>query len=472
MALTIWLTDRSRYEEGTDHCQRGRYLRYHAGPHGYGWDKKAQSMPAVTGGLVHGPLTAILGYLKEHDQIPTDRWIYDEAISPALAQYEATVEKRGLASITDADELARRVAEQTTLLEGLIWCYVRGPLPQFHVEQRVILVEEEFVSVIGCTCGLGDLMGTAEDHDARQCDGIGWMTRGDCISQRRGAPDGTGYRYNEFKTTSGMTAGWEAQWTHRVQLVAGVLGAEHKLGAEIDEVWVPALMKGRNQREWDPYEGKASGPKFQASPLVYGGRRSANLPLYGEDWLPKWANQYYFDEVTQKRKKIPKEYARTGIWELPASYWEAGGCVSPSDYWTRWIGPEVLAEQFKLVGPIYRGEWRLPVFLRQLEGEELRHRGALAALYDVAQVEGLGWTGPKFQDALDLLYPQSRGGACESFFGDVCPNLPLCDRLPGWEHPEGMNFIPRRPHHAPELAQAIERGLLPPDSAESDEVEE
>src|SRR5689334_14123902 len=47
--LDLWYTDRSRYETGTGHCQRARYLQYHAGPHGYGWAPRASSVPLVTG---------------------------------------------------------------------------------------------------------------------------------------------------------------------------------------------------------------------------------------------------------------------------------------------------------------------------------------------------------------------------------------------------------------------------------------
>ena len=62
------------------------------------------------------------------------------------------------------------------------------------------------------------------------------------------------------------------------------MGTERKLGVQIDEVYIVALVKGRRMGEWNPEEGKASGPKYQNSPLVYGWYRPANPPLVEESW--------------------------------------------------------------------------------------------------------------------------------------------------------------------------------------------
>jgi hypothetical protein len=74
--------------------------------------------------------------------------------------------------------------------------------------------------------------------------------------------------------------------------------------------------------------------------------------------------------------------------------------------------------------------------------------------------------------ALDALVPMNRGQACHSYYGEPCSKLGLCDKLNGWEAPELLGYIPRRPHHAPELAQAIARGLLPPDEGLAEDGEE
>jgi hypothetical protein len=50
--------------------------------------------------------------------------------------------------------------------------------------------------------------------------------------------------------------------------------------------------------------------------------------------------------------------------------------------------------------------------------------------------------------------------------------VPICHRHVGWEDPLGSGqYQPRLPHHSPELAQAVERGLIPEDAAAHDEEE-
>jgi len=464
--LNLWLTSRTVYEAGVEHCPRERYLSFHAGDHGYGWQRKAASIPMVTGILIHAPLATILSYLQAHDQIPPDDWIHREAIQPAIAAYHKVVERRGLRLVVDAEELTLRVREQTFLLEGLVWTWVRVALPAFHVEHRVLFVEQEEVSVLGCTCGLGDNVGEPHDHDGRGCLGIGWQTRGDCVVMRRDYPNTK--RYLDFKTTGVINKNWEEQWGKRVQLVAGVLGLERKLGVTIDEVFLGVLLKGRNDREWDPEQGAAVGPKYQNSPLVYGRRQPGNPPLTQEEWV---ASRYYFDEATQKRKQYPRSFIRTGLWELPEEYWY-GACLSISDYWTRWIEPSgVLAEQYRLLGPYYRKDWALRSFTAQLVGEERRWQQILWALYELTSA-GITWGHPEFMTKLDELVPMSRGSACINFYGDECPHVRMCDREPGWEDPSLMGMIMRRPHHTPELEQAIQRGLLPPEMGEAEYAEE
>jgi hypothetical protein len=454
-ALPLWLTDRSRFEAGTGHCARARFHGYHDGPHGYGWQRRAQSIPLVTGTLVHQPLAAVLECLRVTDALPPDTLVY-RAIVRAQAEYARLVVTRGLTNTLDPAELNHRVHEQTTLLEGLVWTWVRVVLPEFHKVYRVIEVEQEDVTVIGCTCGIGDRFGEAHEHAARDCAGIGWMTRGDCLAQHRGTG---GYGYHETKTTGVASMNWEAEWPYRVQLVAGVLGAERRLGITVDEVWIHALIKGRFDSTWDPEQGKAAGPKFQNSPLVYGWHRPANEPLAPEEWQAS----YNYVKPDGSRGRLGKTYARTGIWELGTP----AGCLSPSDYWTRWIHPTgLLGESYRLIGPIYRQAWKLDTFLRQLVAEERRWQDGLWKLHDVA-------ASPDDRTILlDRHFPQNRGAACHSYYGDTCPFLPVCERKEGWEDPALLGYLMRRPHHQPELDQAVGRGLLPPDDGAADVGEE
>lgn len=451
---SLRLTDRSRHERGLEHCPRARYLEYHAGPHGYGWRARAQSMPALTGTYTHQPITTVLARMIETDAIPPPEHI-QEAIDVATADYQRVVAARGLVGVAE-ETLATRMAEQTTLLAGLTWAWVRTILPGWHAARRPLLVEHEAVTVLGCTCGLGDGIGTAEEHDGRECGGVGYQTRGDVIAERREDP--RTLSYHECKTTGQASQNWEAQWAYRVQLVSGVLGAERLLERRIDEAYIHALVKGRYAAPWSPATRSATGPKYQQSPLVYGWRRPANPGLYDEEWA---AEYNYTDELGNNRR-LSKDFQRTGVWELPKALWQQGDCQSPSDYWTRWISPEILAAQVRVIGPFYREDWKLERFTRQLTAEEARWQQILWALYELTEA-GHGWGDPPFMAELDRLVPQATGGPCSNHFGAVCPFTRLCFAEPGWQDPALMGYLPRRPHHQPELDQAVARGLLVPE---------
>jgi hypothetical protein len=349
----------------------------------------------------------------------------------------------------------------------LVWAWAWTALPAYHEQYQVVLVEQELPVVLGCSCGLGDQIGSLADHDGRGCAGIGWQTRGDAVGKHR--ITGT-HRYDEIKTTSNANPNWQAAWQYRAQMLAGVLGAEQQLGVTIDEVWIGGLVKGSLKASWDPEEQRAVGAKFQQSVLCYGWRRPANLPLYDEAWAPK--NKLPPDPVTGKGKKLTKDYQRTGIWELPASWWADQGALSPSHYWCKWIGADLLAEAYLAVGTIYREPWRLQSVLTQIVGEEQRVQAGVWAVYDAIVAAGGEWTAPSVQAVLDHHFPQAGGDACHSFFGSTCPNLPICKRLEGWQDPATMGYIPRRPHHTDELQQAISRGCLLPEVGADDEGEE
>lgn len=465
--LNLWLTDRSRHTTTLGHCWRDRYLSYHAGPHGYGWQQKAMGVPTTTGTLVHAPIAAVLKEVQRTDAIPSAAFIYHEAIKPALLEYVRIVEERGLANIVDEDALRIRTNEQLLLLEGLVWTWATVCLPTFHVEQRILHVEEEGLTVIGCTCGLGDGVGDPTDHDARECQGIGWMTREDCISESRTVAGA--YTYDEFKTTGDASMNWEAQWYHQVQLMAGVLATEKRHGIQVSAARINALIKGRYDATWNPDTASKTGPKFQNSPLVYAWRRPAVPGMLEEDW--QISSKYVDDKG--KNRKLSNDYDRTCITEVPESWWKGVEDVqSLSDFWVRWIAPTgKLAGCFRQIGPIYRSQDKLDAFLRQHVGMERRIQEGLWALADQVAA-GNDWGTPAFEAVLDAYFPQTRGEACQSFFGDTCPLLKLCDKHEGWQDPALMGYIMRRPHHEPELQQAISRGLLPPAKGAGEEGED
>src|SRR5258708_32878206 len=93
MSTTLWLTDRSRYETGVDHCRRDRFLSYHFGSYGYGIAKRAQSIPLSPGSSYHDGPAHVLDYVKAHDQLPPDT-VVREARATAVGAYRAPIQAR------------------------------------------------------------------------------------------------------------------------------------------------------------------------------------------------------------------------------------------------------------------------------------------------------------------------------------------------------------------------------------------
>ena len=52
---------------------------------------------------------------------------------------------------------------------------------------------------------------------------------------------------------------------------------------------------------------------------------------------------------------------------------------------------------------------------------------------------------------------------CESYFGERCDYYAICHFDSGWDQPETIGFVGRRPHHDPERFQMEARGLPVPE---------
>jgi hypothetical protein len=248
-----WLTDRSRYETGVGRCARQRYLSYHAGPTGYGYVKRGESLPLATGTYTHVGVEALCKHLKEHEQLPDDT-VTRAAVRLALDQYEKKVVDRGFRGLLASEQADLVLKEQKALVEGMIWAFAIYLLPWLHQEFRLIEVEEEKIFPIG--------------------EGMGLMQRLDILGECRTRP---GIAYLDVKT-SGRTADLFAEeWETKPQLGLGTLGVPEKFGKEVTELYVLGLNKGYRKKGSDEV-------KRQESPFCYGYHRSDNPPLWSEDW--------------------------------------------------------------------------------------------------------------------------------------------------------------------------------------------
>lgn len=460
----LWLTDNSRRDEGLDRCQRARFLGYHFGPTGYGIQRKAQSIPLATGIYLHQPAAQVYEWVRQHDQLPPDE-VVREACAGALTEYERVITLRGLRGLDEGDRLESIIAEQKLLIEGLIWADILTFLPWLHEQCRIVQVEREEVLVCGCTCGLGEGIGEIVDHEQRGCEGIGFQSKPDLVTDYRARPGV--YAYWERKTTSSLGEYFETQWETKVQFTAGALGVARRLGIPISEAWVIGYVKGRRQGEYNWETKKNDGVQIQQSPLCYGWRRPSNPPLEQADW------QVNYDYVGEdgKNHRLGKAYQKARVSQLAEDVPEVKGSgLSVAEFWTKWMSRETLGRQLSVIGPLQVNTVLQADLVEELVAEETRWKDVVWGLHEVWRAvapqyqgrEQLAWTDPLYQGALRRLVPRNFSGCRRFGKRHECQFSDLCFYREGWQDPLGTGrFIPRRPHHEPELAQMAERGLVP-----------
>lgn len=498
MSSTIWLLDRSRVVDGRGFCPRARLLGYHIGPNGYGIQLKATKLPLMTGIAGHDGLAPILQWCCDHDDlilhalqlkpvegetlllVPYE--IIRGAVKAAQEKYWKAVEVRGFAYLEDEDTKSV-TREQNYLIEGMIWAWCLEVLPDVLLRGRVIEVEHDDTYVFDCTCGLGEGIGTLQDHQARDCEGVGLMCRPDFLLETRQTQE---IEYHEFKTTSLDSITFRDKWEVMIQMFAATLDAERRLGKHVQSIYIHGLIKGKRGQTYNPETGKYdAGPVLQNSVFCYGYKKAANPPMEQEEW----AAQYEYVGEDGKNYRLGKLWRKAGVWELPDALIPAG--ETKAEFWAKWIPPEVRKKNLVLIGPLSRQTLMVDHFLEEARGEERRWQEGLWKLYDLGTqileahaepyVPGMQlstedwwqivWPDPRFQFLMDRLFPRSY--ECRRYGGrNRCQFEDPCLLREGWGDPIASGrFIERRPHHADELKQAIERGLMLPDEGAADDEE-
>lgn len=458
----IWYTDRSRFKLGTSRCARARYLSYHSGSTGYGITMKRDALPLATGISVHQGAEAMAQILASHDRLP-DLAETRGVIAEVVATYLARVDERGFRGILDNEQTRETIAEQATLIEGLLWALRLKFFPWLHQHYRVVKVEAERLHFLDCTCGADPL--DADEHVRRSCAGKALMLRNDLLAQRRG---GSSLAYIEFKTTGWESDAWAEQWETDPQLALGTLDARELWGSEVTELYIVGLNKGRRQKD----RSEIDGPRRQYSALCYGYCRPGNPPLAADDWLPG----YEWVDANGEVKRASRAHRRKAVSKLAESDWptylaykNTNPEMSPAEFWTRNLPPSLLDKIVFVLGPLNRQDAQLQSLRRGFQGEEDRWQQTMWDLYGLTR-EGHTWASDTFQNLLDKLVPCS--WACRPFGKDhECEFVPICHRHVGWDDPLSNGYQPRLPHHDPELHQAIDRGLLPASAAEVEEEE-
>jgi hypothetical protein len=456
---SLQFTDRSRFLLRTGKCPRAAFLSTAWGPTGYGIARKRVSTPLASGTMLHDGLGYILDYLLNRDMLPTDA-ITTQAVALAHAKYDATVAARGLSFWGENDvAMIKHIQEQRALIEALIWVWVLEKLPALHAEYRVVAVESEEVSVYACTCSILDGIPPWEDHEAKGCEGIALQSKADWIGQHRDQPDA--YTYHEFKS-SGLDPGiWADKWDTDIQPHLGPLGWQDRTGLTITGCFVHGLFKGRRAKERMPEDRgrKYTGPDYQDSRLVYGYCKPGTPPLVPDDWAAEYE---WWDEQEHRARRLGPSYKKRLTSEYP------GGVRQ----WVLDMAPEERQKHVMTVGPILPNPERQESAVEAWVQSEVETREKIWQLHEImAEPDVAGdWTHRKVQGELDRSFPQSWN--CRPYGRrHECDFVKICLKQAGWQDPEGaLDYIPRRPHHDPELQQAIARGLLvPEDQGEEDE---
>ncbi len=438
--ILLWLTDRSRYETG-NRCARERFLQYHFGRHGYGVQRTAQKVPLATGDVIHRGFAQILHWVKQHDTLPTPE-VLEGGVNHALGAYLGIIETRGLLHWhEDPGQQQRLVDEQVMLIEGMVRAWVLWKLPEVLRDWRIVHVEEEHVSVFDCTCGIGDRLGTIDDHVAKGCEGIGVQTRADFVAIHRVA--GT-YSYHEFKTTAQNNARFRETYETDMQPYLGTLGIEDTLGIEVEQIFVHGLIKGTFDHEYNSATRDYTGPEYQNSRLCYAWK-NMSAPMESE-----WACKYQWYDAQGVMHKLPKAFKRTAVSEF-GNYQE----------YIELFAEDLRSQVLHTIGPLLRKDHVRIGALESWIHEERRIRWALFEVADLIDAHGGDWTAEPVQRFLDREF--KRTFDCQRFGGRyACHDIPVCHEHPGWEDPMGLlGFVPRRPHHVPEEQQAVQRGCLP-----------
>lgn len=461
----IWhgpLTSRSKWEQLTGKCPRAAYLSHHAGPTGYGLTLRSESLPLVTGSAFHDGAAHLLHIQRMSDALPTVADVRS-VVTVVRQQYEHRCTERGYRGILAGPHTDEIILEQSALLSGLLWAFRLKFLPWLQETYRIVAIEEPHLHVLSCTCDAG-LAAPWETHVAQKCYGFALQQRLDLVAQRR---VGGGLAYFEFKTTGWDSEAWAEQWETKPQLGLGSLDAKARWGAEVTEIYIVSLSKGRRAKD----RSEEHGRKRQLSPLCYGYLKEGNPPLAADEWLPA----YEWIDASGQTRRASRAHRRTGIWGLTRSDWpvwlsyrQQEPEATPEEAWVMSLPDSVLGKVVGLLGPLNRQDQQLASIVRSMRAQEEDWQTALWALYEYQRDQGVGWADPGVQALLDRLIPQSWN--CRPFGKEhQCEFTGICFKETGWEDPIGSGrYVPRRPHHSAELQQAVARGLLVADTQESE----
>jgi hypothetical protein len=232
---------------------------------------------------------------------------------------------------------------------------------------------------------------------------LGFMSKPDLVL---GSADESETVYIEYKSTSSKKTEWINSWDTAVQLHSTARAIGAKLGREVTSIIVQGLYKG--------YESYGK----QSSPFCYAYTRKGNPPFTKDETRYDYASGF---------KRAP-------VWEMH------GGIAA----WVEGMPSNILADQFPQTPSIFINDDLVDGFFRQREERESDIDANLKVL------QATNDTG-----VFDRSFPQ-RFDQCKPGWGRPCGYRKLC--FGREQDPLKAGYIPRVPHHQPELDQWEEGG--------------
>lgn len=375
------------------------------------------SLPLATGQYVHQGLEFILKVAQKGAQRSGEaswRDVARNAAKCAESAYRNEVAARGLEDIGDP----YTIEEQAALIEALIFGWTRAILPGLLEKFDILAVEEEMLLPMS--------------------DRVHLMVRQDLVVRRKSDHK---LFVRDFKTAATMTDNSAQEYANSVQMAIGTLAAEKRFGEPVSGYYIDVLLKGQWAGEYNVESGDYSGPRRQRSSLIYGFRKEANPPVWEEDWQYKW--KYRGEDG--KNHTLGKLYTKSPVWETVGV-----------EYWVYTMPLPTLWENFIEIGPFERQNLLVRQYLASAAEEEERW---ISKVWEAGTEFEADWRSEGQQELLSKLFPRSYN--CHSY-GSRCSMYDICFRTPGvWEDPLASGkYITRVPHHAPELQQMKERGIV------------
>ena len=390
----LWLVDRSRYEAGF-RCPRLRYLNYHAGSHGKGYQPKEGKLPLLRGIWVHEGLAKVCEVLQQDGEV--DDSVIRMAASYAVTGYKKEALERGVLTDISPEHFDFTVKEQLLLVEGLIWAWSISMLPLFKDELEVVSVEQEEHFDLP----IGDLK-------------LRFMSKPDLyVRSKTGIFKGQ-IGIGDWKTKeSKVNEWWISQWRDSIQMATGTVAGERRLGEPVSHYYLLGLqVGGRDRFSRRGHDGTPQ--ERQYSHLCYARVHPPNPPMSTTTRLD--FSGYWYDKQPLWEQDFP---------EKPVE-------MSVGEWVVKKMPKKILDEVFVYAGPYERQDRMIEHLKQEIQGNEESWINKMHDLYEAGGTE----------EALNRLFPRSYNCHYGRY---VCGFYGPCRRNSGWE-----DFSPRVPHHDPE----------------------